>query len=211
MVLLREPFFLRWQFRKNSLTFSSLGEHHPSPAPHEDCHHQLGILFDSEAILPEGFNRLANFWTCCQLLLRTCTFLFSQPPGAAALQPECKQRRIPNNICPTQAVSISPSVAIPLPWRTSAEYSSLHTCSATDLTLKTLSESQLFTLKLRNPPASLAPPSQAARSSWLLIRFYSLMNSLLGYDPFVVGEENNCWKFNRFLAVNSFQLDWRLY
>lgn len=29
--------------------------------PHEDCHRQLGILFDSEDTLSEGFSRFANF------------------------------------------------------------------------------------------------------------------------------------------------------
>jgi hypothetical protein len=56
-------FFPPLTVQEEFLIFSSLGEHHqsvPHP-PHEDCHHQLGILFDSEAILPEGFNRHANF------------------------------------------------------------------------------------------------------------------------------------------------------
>lgn len=64
MVLLRELFFFPpLTVQEEFLIFSALGEHHPSVPrpPHEDCHHRLGILFDSEAVLPEGFNRLANF------------------------------------------------------------------------------------------------------------------------------------------------------
>ena len=134
------------------------------------------------------------------ILARMCTFLFSQ-----LLQEQQPYSLNANRdgfliTFAQPKLYLSPSVAT-LPWRTSAEYSSLHTCSATDPTLKTLSASQLFTLKLRNPPClPLAPQasrSTAGSSSGFTAAWWTAYWVM---TPFVVGEENNCWKFNRFYS-----------
>lgn len=146
------------------------------------------------------------------ILARMCTFLFSQ-----LLQEQQPYSLNANRdgfliTFAQPKLYLSPSVAT-LPWRTSAEYSSLHTCSATDPTLKTLSASQLFTLKLRNPPClPLAPPpkppgAQLAPHQVLL----QLDEQPIGLWLHLLWERKTTVENSIVSTANSFQLDWRLY
>lgn len=72
---------------KEFLMFS-LGSERGPPIPlppHQDCHHQLGILLDSTERLSEGFNRFANFEPVEKNPCYNVHFLFlTTPTGAAA-------------------------------------------------------------------------------------------------------------------------------
>lgn len=77
--------------------------------PNQDCHRQLGILFDSKATLSEGFNRFANFEPVENNPCYNVHFLFLTTPTGAAANTAWTQRerQIPNNVCQNQAVSLS--------------------------------------------------------------------------------------------------------
>lgn len=99
---------------KEFLIFS-LGSEHGLPIPlllYQECLHQLGILLDSTERLSEGFNRFANFEPVENNPRYNVHFRFlTTPTGAAAKTAWMQtQRRIPNNICQNQAVSL-PSAA----------------------------------------------------------------------------------------------------
>lgn len=94
-----------------SLIFSLQGERSLSgPLPtQQDCHCQLGILFDSKDTLSEGFNRFANFKLVENNPCYNVYFLFlTTPTGAEAKTAWMQtQRRIANSICQNQAASVS--------------------------------------------------------------------------------------------------------
>lgn len=123
------------------------------------------------------------------------------PPGAAALQPECKQRRIPNNICPTRAVSISLPALQLYP---GAHLLNTAACTRvppqTRLWKHSVHLSYLLWSWETLPASPSLPLPSSQEHSWLLIRFYcSLMNSLLGYDSICCGRGKQLLKIQSFL------------
>lgn len=207
MVLLRELFFfLHWQFRKNILGAGWTPPIRPPPSP-------WGLPPPAGYSVWQRSNPARGIQQTCKLLnllktipAITCTFLFSQLlQEQRRRQPQRKRRQIPNNIWPTQAAT--------RPWRTSAEYNRLHTCSAPDPTLKTPSASQLFTLKFRNPPClPLAPPpkppgAQLAPHQILL----QLDEQPIGFWLHLLCERKTTAENSIVSTVNPFQLDWHLY
>lgn len=84
LTALSSPFTV-WE--ETPLIFSWQGEHSPSGPlpPQQDCHRQLGILFDSKDTLSEGFNRFANFGLVENNPCYNVYFLFlTTPTGAEA-------------------------------------------------------------------------------------------------------------------------------
>lgn len=155
-----------------------------------------------------GIQQICKLWACWKQSTLQCALFSQLLPEQRQRQLECKHRD--RSLIPFAKPSCTFLLSLQFqPCCTPATSNSMRTSSIIYSSLQTLTASQLFSLKFRNPlclPLT-APLPRLNEHSWFVTGFYcSYINNILGYNTICCAREKRLLKMQSLMQsiISSF-------